>query len=71
MSDETADAETHTDLDAEVPSIDIVPQEQVAGAIGRAAHLKQLHQVKELAMDIPTHCNTHTLEVRLSEYVRG
>lgn len=42
-------------LDAEVASVHVVAQEQVAGAAGGPPHLKQLHQVKELSMDVPAH----------------
>lgn len=45
-------------LDAEVPSVHVVTEEQVARAAGGSAHLKKLHQVKELAVNITTHC-TH------------
>lgn len=45
-------------LDAEVPSVHIVAEEQIAGAARGSAHLEKLHQIKELAVDISTHC-TH------------
>ena len=48
-------------LDAEVAPVDVVPQEQVTGAAGGAAHLKQLHEVEELSVDVATHWeHTHT-----------
>ena len=42
-------------LDAEVTSVHVVSQEQVAGGAGGAAHLEQLHQVEELSVDVSTH----------------
>lgn len=42
-------------LDAEVASVHIVAQEQIAGGAGGSAHLEKLHQVKELAVDIAAH----------------
>lgn len=42
-------------LDAEVPSVHIVAEEQIAGAARGSAHLEKLHQIKELAVDISTH----------------
>ena len=44
-----------TYLDAEVASVHVVPEEQVAGAAGGPAHLEELHQVKELSVDVSTH----------------
>lgn len=42
-------------LDAEVPSVHVVAEEQIAGGAGGSAHLEKLHQVKELAVDIAAH----------------
>lgn len=53
MSDETEETNAH--LDAEVASVHVVAEEQVAGVAGGSSHLKKLHQVKELAVDISTH----------------
>lgn len=55
-----ADAETQTHvndtyLNAEVSSIYIVSEEQVSGTAGGSAHFEELHQVKELAVDVSTH----------------
>lgn len=48
-------------LDTEVSSVHVVSEEQIAGVAGWAAHLEKLHQVKELAVDVPTHWrHTHT-----------
>jgi hypothetical protein len=44
-----------SDLDAEVASVDVVSQEQVA-CLGRiAAHFKQLHEVVVLSVDVTAH----------------
>lgn len=42
-------------LDAEVAPIHVVSQEQVAGVAGGAPHLKKLHQIEELPVNVPTH----------------
>lgn len=42
-------------LDAKVPSVHVVAQEQIASGAGGSAHLEKLHQVKELAVDVATH----------------
>lgn len=51
-------------LDAEVASVHVVPEEQVAGAAGGSAHLEELHQIKELAVDVSTHWTRDTSWVR-------
>lgn len=52
---QTREREPAAYLDAEVPSVHVVSEEQVAGAAGGSAHLKELHQVKELPVDVSTH----------------
>lgn len=42
-------------LDAKVPSVHVVAEEQIARAAGGSAHLEKLHQVKELAVDVSAH----------------
>lgn len=42
-------------LDAKVPSVHVVAEEQIASGAGGSAHLEKLHQVKELAVDVATH----------------
>ncbi len=56
--------EAITHLDAEVPSVHVVPEEQVAGAAGGSAHLEKLHQVKELSMDVSTHWNEREKRIK-------
>lgn len=46
-------------LDTEVSSVHVVTKEEIPRVTGGAAHLKQLHQVKELAVHVPTYCTTH------------
>lgn len=60
MADEMAETQTWVleaaaYLDAEVPSVHVVAEEQIACAAGGSAHLEKLHQVKELAVDVSTH----------------
>lgn len=43
-------------LDTEIAPVHVVSQEEVSRCGRRASHLKQLHQVKELPMDVPAHC---------------
>lgn len=43
-------------LDTEVTPVHIVAQEEVSCRGWRAAHLKQLHQVEKLPMDVTAHC---------------
>lgn len=45
----------NTHLDAEVPPVHVVPEEQVAGGAGGSAHLEKLHEVEELAVDVAAH----------------
>lgn len=42
-------------LYTEVASVHVVSQEEVASVIGWSSNFKQLHQVKELPMNITTH----------------
>lgn len=43
-------------LDTEVTPVHIVAQEQVSCRGWRAAHLKQLHKVEKLPMNVTAHC---------------
>lgn len=61
-------------LDTEVSSVHVVSEEQIAGVAGWAAHLKKLHQVKELAVDVPTHwrhTHTHTAGFSFSKHLEN
>lgn len=51
---------TNTHLDTEVSPIHVVAQEEIACVAGRPPHFKQLHEVKELAVDVSAHWGTHT-----------
>lgn len=56
-------------LDAEVPSVHVVAEEQIAGGAGGSAHLEKLHQVKELAVNVTTHwTQTHTCVGNIDSY---
>ena len=44
-----------SDLDAEVASVDVVPQEQIASGRRWTSDLEQLHQVIELTVHVSTH----------------
>ena len=48
---------THSDLYREVASVDIVSQEEVASRFWGAPHVKELHEVVELAVDVATDCD--------------
>lgn len=48
------DATTY--LNTEVTSIYVVTEEEIPRVTGWSPHFKQLHKVKELAMDITTYC---------------
>ena len=48
-------AQPHAHLYTEVAPVHVVAQEEVAGVVGRSSHLEQLHQVKELPVDVPAH----------------
>lgn len=39
-------------LDTEVAAVDVIPEEQVARGGRRSSHFKELHQIKELAVDV-------------------
>lgn len=56
--EEVGDAAAAKYLNAEVPSVHVVPKEQVARAARGAAHFEKLHQVEELAVDVAAHCRT-------------
>lgn len=43
-----------THFNTEIPSVNVVPQEKVARGRWGAAHFEELHQVKELPVDVPT-----------------
>jgi len=45
----------HT-LDREVASIDVVAQKEVACGLGASAHVKELHEVVKLTVDVPANC---------------
>ena len=49
-----------TYFNTEIPSVDVVPQEQVARGRWRPPYFKQLHEVEELPMDISTNCKGKT-----------
>jgi hypothetical protein len=52
------EAEQQTDsLEGIVPSIDVIPKEQIIGEGNAAPDFKQLHQVIELTVHIPTDKN--------------
>lgn len=44
-------------LYAEVASVHVVAEEQIASGAGGTAHLEELHQVEELAVNIAAHLN--------------
>lgn len=46
---------SHTHLNAEVTSVNIITEEEVARVVWRPSHLEKLHEVKELPMDITTY----------------
>lgn len=48
--------ETTTYLNTEVSPVYVVTEEEITCVTGRSPHFKQLHKVKELAMDISTYC---------------
>lgn len=54
-------------LDAVVPTVDVVPHEQVVGVRGAAPDPEQLHQIVELAVHVAAYCHRafHLLHVRL------
>ena len=50
-------AHAQTDLYREVASVNIVSQEEIASRFGGAPHVKELHEVVELAVDVATDCD--------------
>ena len=44
-------------LNGKVASVDIVSQEEVACVLRGSPHVKQLHEVIELSVDVTTHCD--------------
>lgn len=42
-------------LNGEVPSVHVVPQEEVASLVRRSSNVKQLYQVIELTVNVTTH----------------
>lgn len=44
-------------LYAKVASVHVVAEEQIASGAGGTAHLEELHQVEELAVNIAAHLN--------------
>lgn len=45
-------------LNTEVATVNVVPEEQVPRCRWWSSHFKQLHKIKELPMDVPTHWKT-------------
>lgn len=56
-----------TNLDTEIPSIDVITQEQIPRLDGVTPHLEELHQIIILPMDITTHGDgrIHFQQIRL------
>lgn len=52
-------------LDTEVAPIHIISQEEVSCRGWRSTDLEQLHQVKELPMDVTTHCINQRKDIDL------
>lgn len=55
VSEEVHSSILYPYLNTEITPIDVVPEEKVSGCRWGASYFKQLHQVKELSMNIPTH----------------
>lgn len=54
-------------LDTEVAAVDVIPEEQVPCGGRRSSHFKELHQIKELPVDVATDWKTTSRGCRVQK----
>lgn len=58
-------------LNTEIATVNVVSKEQVPCCGWWSSHFKQLHKIKELPVDVPTHCKTSKGQQTLQDHTES